>query len=88
MKCSSADIFTIFVTMRLFRLTWTRPNTFQLGLKCVSRTWLPVRGGGRISTSSGPIYYGSPARVIAERPLTPFCETTVNCNGISLKKSQ
>ena len=68
-----------------FRLTWTRPNTFQLGLKCVSRTWLPIRGRGRVSTSSGPVDYGSPTRVIAERPLTPFCETAVNCNGISLK---
>lgn len=86
MKCSLCYFFTIFVTIHLLRLTWARPNTFQLGFKCVSGTWFPVRAGSRVSASSGPVDYGSPARVLTERPLTPFCETAVNCDGISLKQ--
>lgn len=64
-------------------LTWTRRNTRQLRFKCGSRTWLPVVGGGRVSTSSGSVDYGSSARVFAERPLTPFCIAAVNWNDIS-----
>ena len=72
--------------MRLLRLTWARPNTFQLGFKCVSGTWLPVWGGSRVRTSSGPVDYRSPAWVLTERPLTPICETAVNCKIVKQAK--
>ena len=60
------------------KLTWARTNTFKLRLKSVSRTRLPVWGGCGVSTSSSPIDYGSPTRVITEWPLTPFCKAAVN----------
>ena len=67
-----------------FLLTWTRPDTLQLGFERTSLTCSTVRGGGRVSTSSAPVDCGSPAGVVTERPLAPFGVASIDCNDNSL----